>query len=57
MPEIFMEYATLKQLKTLSLPNVNTPLCQVGIRATYLDGDNEDETMPQSQGTISVSPG
>jgi len=31
MPEIFTEYAILKQLKTLSLPNVNTPLCQVGI--------------------------
>jgi len=31
MPEIFMEYAALKQLKTLSLPNANTALCQVGI--------------------------
>ena len=31
MPEIFMEHAGLKQIKTLSLPNVNTPFCQVGI--------------------------
>jgi len=34
MSEIFREYAALKYLKTLSLLNVNTPLCQVGIRAT-----------------------
>jgi len=31
MPQIFMEYAALKQIKTLSLPNANTALCQVGI--------------------------